>query len=87
MNKKHKKVCTTLNCIENFLNLASKMSCVSGCVSISAFNFFDWYPIGITSSAIGLKFCAIAAGIRKSKSIINKKKKQHDKVVLLAKSK
>ena len=87
MNKKHKKVCTTLNCIENFLNLASKMCCVSGCVSISAFNFFDWYPIGITSSAIGLKICAIAAGIRKSKSIINKKKKQHDKVVLLAKSK
>ena len=51
MNKKHKKVCTTLNYIENFLILASK---IIGCVLISAFNFFDWYPIGITSSAIGL---------------------------------
>ena len=39
------------------------------------------------SSAIGLKICAIAAGIEKSKSIIKKKKKKHDKIVLLAKSK
>ena len=44
-------------------------------------------PIGITSSAIGLKICAIAAGIKKYKSIIKKKKKKHDKIVLLAKSK
>ena len=44
-------------------------------------------PIGITSSAIGLKICAITAGIKKYKSIIKKKKKKHDKIVLLAKSK
>ena len=43
--------------------------------------------IGITSSAIGLNICAIAAGINKYKSIIKKKKKKHDKIVLLAKSK
>ena len=42
---------------------------------------------GITSSAIGLKICAITAGIKKYKSIIKKKKKKHDKIVLLAKSK
>ena len=41
---------------------------------------------GITSSLIGLKICAIAAGIKKYKSII-KKKKKHDKKVFLAKSK
>ena len=34
MKKKHEKVCTTLNCIEHFLILASL---VSGCLSISAF--------------------------------------------------
>ena len=45
------------------------------------------FPIRITSSAIGLKNCAIAAGIKKYKSIIKKKKKVHDKIVLLAKSK
>ena len=43
--------------------------------------------VGITSSATGLKICAITAGIKKYKSIINKKKKKYDKVVLLAKSK
>ena len=40
-------------------------------------------PIGITSSAVGLKICAITAGIKKFKSIINKKKKKHDRTVLL----
>ena len=44
-------------------------------------------PIGITSSATGLKICAIAVGIKKYMSIIKKKKKEHDKMVLLAKSK
>ena len=44
-------------------------------------------PIGITSSAIGLKMCAITAGIKKYKTISKKKKKKHDKIVLLAKLK
>ena len=44
-------------------------------------------PIGITNSAIGLKICTITAGIKKCKLIIKKKKKKHDKIVLLAKSK
>ena len=41
----------------------------------------------MTSSAIELKICVIAAGNKKYKSIIKKKKKKHDKTVLLAKSK
>ena len=49
------------------------------------FGFSFGVPIGITSSAIGLKICAIAAGIKKYKSIIKKKKKKHNKIVLLAK--
>ena len=44
-------------------------------------------PVGITSSDVGLKICAIAAIIKKYKSIIKKKKKKHDQIVLLAKSK
>ena len=45
--------------------------------------------IGISAigSAIGLKICAIAATIRNYNSIINKKKKKHDKIVLLPKTK
>ena len=38
------------------------------------------------SSTIGLKICAMTAGIKKCKSIIKKKKKKHDTMELLAKS-
>ena len=58
MSKKHEKVCTTLNYIEHFLILAST---VTRCISISARASVLGIPIGITSSAIGLKFCAITA--------------------------
>ena len=84
MSKKHKKVCTSLNYIELFLILAST---ITGCVFISAFASLVGVPIGITSSAIGLKVCAITAGIKKYKSIIKRKKKKQDKIVLLVKSK
>ena len=84
MSKKHKKVCTALNYIEHVLVLGST---ITGCISISAFVSFVGIPIGITSSAIGLKICAITEAIKKYKSIIKKKKKKHDKIVLLAKSK
>ena len=36
---------------------------------------------------MGLKLCAITAKIKKCKSIIKKKKKKHNKIVLLAKTK
>ena len=60
MSKKHKIVCTTVNYIEQFLILASK---ITGCVSISAFASLIGIPIGITSSAVVLKICEITAGI------------------------
>ena len=59
MTKKHKKVCATLTCIEHFLFLAST---ITGCISISAFSSLIGIPIGIKSSAIGLKIGAIAVG-------------------------
>ena len=59
----------------------------TGCVSISSFASLVNIPIGITSSAVGLKICAITAGIKKYKLIIKKKKKKHDKIILLAKAK
>ena len=43
--------------------------------------------MGITSSAVEIKTCAITAGIKRYKSIIKKKKKKHDKIVLLGKDK
>ena len=44
-------------------------------------------PIGITSSVIGVKICVITAAIKIFKSVIKKMKKNHDNIVLLAKSK
>ena len=84
MSGKHKKFCTTLNYIENFLILAST---VTGCVSISAFSSFIGILIVTTNSAIRLKIYAITAEIKKYKSIIKKQKKNHDKILLLPKSK
>ena len=77
------KVWTTLNFIEHIFILASA---ITGCLSISAFTSIVGIPLEITSSAIGSKICAITAGIKKYKSIIMKKKKKHNKIVLLAKS-
>ena len=78
MSKKHKKVCATLNCIENFLILAST---ITGCISFSALASWLGIPIGIMSSLIGLKNCAITAGIKKYKLVIKKKKESRDKIV------
>ena len=53
-------------------------------MSISAFASLFGIPLGITSSAIGLK---INAAFKTCNSLIKKKKKTHDKIALLAKSK
>ena len=53
----------------------------------SAFASLVGIPIGITSYATGLKIFVITAGIKKYKSILKKKRKKHDKIVLLSKSK
>ena len=84
VSKKHKRVCASLNYIEHFLILVST---ITGCILISASASLLGIPIEITSSAIGLNFCATAAGIKKCKSIIKKNKNKCYKIVLLAKSK
>ena len=84
MRKKYKKISTTLNYTEHLLLLGST---ITGCVSISNFASLVDIPKLIKSSAIGLKICTITAGIKNPKSIIKEKKKKHDKIVLLAKSK
>ena len=63
MSRKYKKLCTTLNYIEHFLILAST---IPGCISISVFACLLGILIGITNLAIGLKICAITAGITKA---------------------
>ena len=49
--------------------------------------FGSGIPIGITSSMVGLRSCVITAAIKRYKSVTEKKKRRHDKIVLLEKSK
>ena len=81
MSRKYKNVCTTLIYIEHFLILSST---TASCIDISVFaSVLLLTPIGIASYIVQLKICAIAVGIKKYK----KKKKEHEKTVLLAKYK
>ena len=70
MSKRHKKHCRVFNYIDHLLIV---IYTITGCVSICAFT--SLVAIGITSSVIGLKICAITARIKKYKSIIRKKRK------------
>ena len=83
MSKKHKKDCSVLKYIDHLLIV---LSTITAGISISAFASLVGIPIRITSPAIGLKIGAITAEIKRYKSIIKKKKRIHDKIVLLAKS-
>ena len=78
-----KKVCTNLNYIKHSLIL---IPTITGCVSVSAFASLVGIPIGITSSAVGIKIYVITAAIKNYKTIIKIKKKKHDKTILLEKS-
>ena len=69
-------MCNTLNCFEHFFFFF--VSAVSGCVSISASgSLVGVLIVGITSSALGLKYYAVTAGIKKYKPIIMKKKEKN----------
>ena len=72
MNKKHKKGFTALNYIERLHILVSTNS---GWDSTSAFASLIGIPIGIASSAIGLKICAITVVIKRYRPIIKKREK------------
>ena len=69
----------TLNYIEHLLVLASE---TTGLVTIFTFASLIGTPNGIENSAVGLKICAVIAGIIKYKSIIKKMEKKHDRIVL-----
>ena len=81
MSRKHKKVCITIKYTEH-ISILQLLD-----VFHFAFTSLLGISIGIMGSTIELKFFAVAAGIKKCKSIIKKQRKKHDKIVLLAKSK
>ena len=69
MSENHKKVCKALNYFEHIFIF---ISASSGFVSISLFPSLIGTPVGITSSALELKTCAIIAGVKKYTSNIKK---------------
>ena len=62
--KKHKNDWIVLNYVEHLHILVST---ITGCISISAFVSLVFISVEITSSALGMKTCAITAGIKKYK--------------------
>ena len=84
MSEKYKKTRKYWNYFEKLLILSST---ITGCVSISAFASLVYIPVGMAYFALWMKICAIIAGIKRYKSIINKKKKKYDKIVLLSQDK
>ena len=82
LSEKHNKTGKYWNYVENVLIL---WSAVAGCVSISAFVSFVYVPVEATSSVVGINICATTAGSKKYKSIIKKKKTNHNKIVLSGK--
>ena len=70
VSEKYEKKCKYLNHVEDLLILVST---VTGCVSISAFASFLCVPVYITSSALGIKMCAITAGIKRISQLSRKK--------------
>ena len=84
MSEKYKKICKYLNYVERKLILASR---VTDSLSISAFSLLVAILVGITSFSVKIKIRAITAGFEKYKLIIKKKKKKHDKIMLLRKDK
>ena len=65
MSKRHKRSCRVLNYVDHLLIV---FSAIIVCVFISDFTSSVGIAIGITSSVIGLKVCAITPGIRKYKT-------------------
>ena len=84
MSEKYKKTCNCLNYVEHLLILVLT---ITSCVSVSTFVSLVCVPVGITTSVVGIKICVINARIKNYKSTTKKKKKKHDKIVLLGKDK
>ena len=70
-SEKYKKTCKYLNYVEHLLILVSTLT---DCVSIPAFAPLVFVPVSTTSSVVGMKICAIIAGLKKYNSIIKKRK-------------
>ena len=63
------------------------MNATSGGVSIISFTSIAGAPVGIASASLTLIFSLTTGIVKKLLNITRKKKKKHDKILMLAKSK
>ena len=82
-SKKLNKYVTTFDYIDKILIV---LSATSSGVSIISFTSIVGAPVGIASASLTL-FFSLTTGITKLQNITRNKKKRHDKILMLAKSK
>ena len=83
-SKKLNKYVTAFDYIDKVLIV---LSATSGGVSIISFTSIVGVPVGIASAILTLIFSLTTGIVKKLLNITRKKKKKHDKILMLAKSK
>ena len=83
-NKKLSKYATIFDCIDKILIV---LSATSSGVSIISFTSIVGAPVGIASASFTLIFSLTTGIVKKLLNITRKKKKKHDKILMLAKNK
>ena len=83
-SKKLSKYVTTFDYIDKMLIV---LSATTGGVSIISFTSVVGAPVGIASASFTLIFSLTTGMVKKLLSITRNKKKKHDKILMLAKSK
>ena len=83
-SKKLNKYVTAFDCIDKVLIV---LSATSGGVSIISFTSIIGAPVGIASASFTLIFSLTTGIVKKLLNITRNKKKKHDKILMLAKSK
>ena len=76
--------CKVLNYLDHFLVF---VSIIMNYVTTSVWASLVGVPVGTAGFTAGLRIFSFTSGIKKYKSTIKKKRKKHDHVVLLAKTK
>ena len=83
-SKKVNKYVTTFDCIDKIVIV---LSATSSGVSIISFTSIIGAPVGIASTSLTLIFSLATGIVKKLLNITRNKKKKHDKILMLAKSK
>ena len=84
MQSKFKKYITAFDYMDKILVV---LSATTGGVSIISFTSIIGAPVGIASASFTLIFSLTTGIVKKLLNITRKKKKKHDKILMLAKSK